>query len=252
MINLLQQAAERGDIRPLDLEIGLFLEKQNSTNSPELLLASTLASAAVAKGHVCLPLDQAGRLLTRKNPGIIPASDSWRNTLLAGPVVGRPGETTPLILDRKNRLYLYRFFHCEKRVADNLQTRVMAMTRVDVDTGRQLLARLFPRQGRNKPASDQLTATALALLKPLLIISGGPGTGKTWTVARILALLQAMTEKPLRIGLAAPTGKAAARLQQSLLLAEKNIDLELTNTSPLQTQTLHRLLGYRPRPDDFR
>jgi len=252
MINLLQQAADRGDIRALDLEIGLFLEAQNSINSPELLLAATLASAAVAAGHVCLPLEQAGRLLTVKNPDIIPAPDSWRNTLLTGPVVGRPGETAPLILDRENRLYLYRFFHCEKRVADTLLSRAVAMTRVDADRGRQLLARLFPQQRQNKPATGQLTATALALLKPLLIISGGPGTGKTWTVARILALLQAMAEKPLRIGLAAPTGKAAARLQQSLLQAEKDIDLKPANTTALQTQTLHRLLGYRPRPDDFR
>jgi exodeoxyribonuclease V alpha subunit len=251
MNNLLQQACSRGDIRPLDLEIGLFLERQSGGRNPELLLAATLASAAVGGGHVCLPLEQAGSLLVRKNPDILPDPDSWRKRLFATPAVGRPGETAPLILDQKNRLYLYRFFLAEQRVAKNLKTRAMALTTVNSNRGRQLLARLFPQQSKER-IDDQHTAAAMALLKPLLIISGGPGTGKTWTVARILSLIQAMAEKPLRIELAAPTGKAAARLQESIRTAEKTIDLQTTTITPLpQAQTLHRLLGYRPMADDF-
>jgi len=251
MNNLLQQARNRGDIRPIDLETGLFLVKQSGSSSPELLLAATLTSAAVGSGHVCLPLAGAGSLLSQKNPELIPEPGLWRQLLLAGPVVGRPGETAPLILDEKNRLYLYRFFAAEERVAEALQQRAMAVSTVDTNKGRQLLARLFPGQ-RSKAAGDQQTAAALSLLKPLLIISGGPGTGKTWTVARILSLIQAMAEKPLRIALAAPTGKAAARLQQSIGNGKANLHPATTSTPLPEAQTLHRLLGYRPDPDDFR
>jgi exodeoxyribonuclease V alpha subunit len=252
MINLLQQACDQGDIRPLDLEIGLFLENQSGLQSPELLLAATLASAAVGSGHVCLPLDRAGLLLAHRDPKLRPDPASWCKKLLATPVVGRPKEMAPLILDEKNRLYLYRFFCCERRIADDLKSRAMAITEVDTDIGQQLLTRIFPQQTKTAPPDDQRTATALSLLKSLLIISGGPGTGKTWTVARILALTQAMAQKSLRVGLAAPTGKAAARLQQSLLQAGKDLDPPLPDSQMLRTQTLHRLLGYRPESDEFR
>ncbi|HHD63518.1 MAG TPA: exodeoxyribonuclease V subunit alpha [Desulfobulbaceae bacterium] len=251
MNKLLQQACSQGDIQPLDLEIGLFLEKQSGGRNPELLLAAALASAAVGSGHVCLPLEQAGSLLVQKNPDRLPDPGSWRKILFATSAVGRPGETAPLILDQKSRLYLYRFFQAEQRVAKNLKTRAMAVTTVNTNKGRQLLAQLFPQQNEER-INDQHIAAALALLKPLLIISGGPGTGKTWTVARILALMQAMSETPLRVGLATPTGKAAARLQESIRSAEKNMDLQTTTTTRLpQAQTLHRLLGYRPMADDF-
>ncbi len=248
MRSLVQQACRQGDIRQLDLEIGLFLERQNGRRSPELLLAASLASAAVGRGHICLPLDQAPGLLSQKNPEIIPDPDAWRDRLLASRVVGREDTTAPLILDSKNRLYLYRFYHCEKRVADSLKARATALSEVDTEAAAQLLGRLFPER---KDVDNQLTAAALALLKPLLIISGGPGTGKTWVVARILWLLQTLSQKPLRIGLAAPTGKAAARLQQSLQQAGDTIGTDGIRLSTLTTRTLHRLLGFRPNADEF-
>ncbi len=247
VITLLQQACKHGDIRDLDLEIGLFLERQSGRRSPELLLAASLASAAVGRGHTCLPLDQATSLLSQKNSTILPDPDKWREILLASTVVGQEDTTAPLILDSANRLYLYRLFHCEKRVADSLKSRAVAISEVDTEAAAQLLNRLFPER---KHVNDQLTAAALALLKPMLIIAGGPGTGKTWTVARILSLLQALTKKPLRIGLAAPTGKAAVRLQQSL--QQSGACADQAPISILQTKTLHRLLGFRPDADAFR
>lgn len=249
MRNLVQQACRQGDIRQLDLEIGLFLERQNRSRSPELLLAACLASAAVGRGHTCLPLNQVHGLLSQKNPEILPEPEDWRDRLLASRVVGREETTAPLILDGKNRLYLYRFYQCEKRVADGLKERAGAVSEVNTEAAAQLFGRLFPER---KEVDDQLTATALALLKPLLIITGGPGTGKTWTVARILWLLQTLAETPLRIGLAAPTGKAAARLQQSIRQAGDTMGTDGIRLSTLTTRTLHRLLGFRPDADEFR
>ena len=249
MLSLLQHALKQGDIRDLDLETGLFLERMNGRRSSELLLAASLASAAVSKGHTCLPLDQAPGLLSQKDPKIFPNPDCWRDSLLASGVVGEEDSTAPLILDGKNRLYLYRFYHCEKRVADSLKARATALSEVDTEAAAQVLGRLFPER---KDVDDQLTAAALALLKPLLIISGGPGTGKTWVVARILWLLQTLSQKPLRIGLAAPTGKAAARLQQSLQQAGDTIGINGIRLSTLTTRTLHRLLGFRPDTDEFK
>lgn len=253
MHTLLQQACDRGEIRLLDLHIGLFLEKLAGryTKKDELLLAGTLVSAAVGNGHVCQPLDQAAELSLQIDPSLIPDPDSWRKALLATPVVGHPGETKPLILDDHNRLYLYRFFQYEEQIAHDLLNRAEGIMEVDDHPARKLLAQLFP--AHNGTNYQQLAAT-LALLKRLLVISGGPGTGKTHTVARILALIQALNvdTKPLRIGLAAPTGKAAARLEESIRNAKESMPPELARNVPEQAQTLHRLLGFRPGADDFR
>lgn len=251
MDKILQHACTNGDIRLLDLHIGRFLEKlaDPDTHNPQLLLAATLAAAAVGNGHVCQPLDHVAHLPLHLQADQLPAPNSWRKQLLATSVVGRPGETTPLILDKCNRLYLYRFFRYEKQIAEDLQRRSTGLLARESDRARQLLDQLFPDQAEN---NDQKTAAGLALLKRLLVISGGPGTGKTHTVARILALVQALHDQPLRIGLAAPTGKAAARMEESIRKAKQSISSELSQAVPEQAQTLHRLLGFRPGADDFR
>ena len=253
MRTLLQQACDRGEIRLLDLHIGLFLKKLGGrcTKKDELLLAGTLGSAAVGNGHVCQPLDKVTELSLQIDSSLIPDPDSWRKALLATPVVGPPGETTPLILDDHNRLYLYRFYQYEEQIAHDLLRRAEGITEVDDHPARELLAQLFPA---HNGTNYQQLAAALALLKRLLVISGGPGTGKTHTVARILALIQALNvdTKPLRIGLAAPTGKAAARLEESIRNAKESMPSELARNVPEQAQTLHRLLGFRPGADDFR
>jgi exodeoxyribonuclease V alpha subunit len=283
----LQQACNLGELRLLDLHLGLFLEKQavdrdgqtsKNTESaggrseyPALLLAATLASAAVGNGHVCYPLGEAPEQpslaeMVAKN---FPCSKKWREELLTTSVVGQPGEVSPLILDAKNRLYLHRFSCYEEFIATALRRR--AATRLDLDpqVASELLARLFPRTEKNSaidcqdyPDYQQLAA-ALALLKPLVIISGGPGTGKTHTVARILAAIQALharhqdkqrgqRKKLLKIALAAPTGKAAARLEESIRKAKLSLPEDLRRDIPEQAQTLHRLLGSRPGAAAFR
>lgn len=255
MRTMLQQACNRGEIRLLDLHVGLFLEKLAGGTRPELLLAGTLVTAAVGNGHVCLPLDQPQAFPLQVPSERIPETDTWADALLATPLVGRPGAVTPLILDQQNRLYLYRLYCYEQQIANDLLSQSGRVREVELEKARQLLTELFPG---GQDADDQKTAAALALLKPLLVISGGPGTGKTYTVARILALRQALhaetkkTEKALRIGLAAPTGKAAARLEESIRQAKTLLPPVLAANIPEQAQTLHRLLGYHPGTDEFR
>ena len=142
-------------------------------------------------------------------------------------------------------------------IAADLRQRAAETSTVDLQRAAELIGQLFPGSGSGKEPDFQQMAAALALLKPLLVISGGPGTGKTHTVARILALLQALhkekqEDKPLRIALAAPTGKAAARLEESIRTAKKGIPDQLSQPIPEKAQTLHRLLGFRPNAAAFR
>jgi len=256
---MLEHACEQGELRRLDLHLGLFLEKQAGQVSqgkqrkhPDLLLAATLASAAVGSGHVCWPLTETTTLPAALSPSLLPEPARWRSSLLASGVVGQPGDTAPLILDQQNRLYLYRLHAGEEFIASQLRQRAAASSATDLQAARPLLARLFPNQ--TEAPDLQQTAAALALLKPLLVISGGPGTGKTYTAARILALLHALHQgdRPLRIALAAPTGKAAARLDESIRAARHTLPDGLGHAMPEQAQTLHRLLGARPGSDAFR
>lgn len=253
---MLEQACEQGEIRLLDLHLGLFLEKQAGQGgkqaNPELLLAAILASAAAGSGHVCWPLAERESLPFSLPTAFLPEPQQWRRSLLRSGVVGQPGETAPLILDQQNRLYLHRFHAAEELIARELLRRAKETSMADPQAARPLLSRLFPHSA-DSPDLQQ-TAAAMALLKPLLVISGGPGTGKTYTVARLLALLQAMHTgpRPLRMALAAPTGKAAARLEESIRAARHALPDELGRHVPEQAQTLHRLLGARPNTEAFR
>ncbi|MBK5968551.1 MULTISPECIES: exodeoxyribonuclease V subunit alpha [Thiorhodovibrio] len=260
----------------------------NPASNPLVLLAAALASHRAGQGDVCLSLpDHAGQPIGGGTVGSdvgvngIPAGDhhdehhgglnsgavgrangrggdeglaappleEWLACLRAAPLIGRPGERKPLILDDAGRLYLARFWYLEEQLADALRAR-LGQWREDVDHGRLRagLERLFP-----PPAAGQIdwqrVAAALAVLRPVCVISGGPGTGKTRTVASVLALLQEQAGTlPLRIGLAAPTGKAAARLSESIAAQKGELDIapEIRAAIPEDALTLHRLLGYRP------
>ena len=244
----LQLSLKKKELRLLDWHTGAFLEKiAGHGPHPELFLAGTLASAAIGNGHVCLPLDQARNMLPPAVRLGVPEHERWRGLLLDTPVVGHPGETAPLILDARNRLYLYRFYRYETFVAKDLLARAALYEQTDVENARKLLQRLFAE----KKSNDQQLAAVLALLKRFIVISGGPGTGKTHTISRILAFLQGLSPRPLRIALAAPTGKAAARMEESIRTAKRSLPDDLADSIPEQATTLHRLLGYRPEVDSF-
>jgi exodeoxyribonuclease V alpha subunit len=218
-----------------------------------LFIAAALASRAVSEGHICVNLaDYAGTLLSfdheaaRNEPA--PALTEWVSLLAASPVVAAQGEERPLVLSG-SLLYLYRYWNYENRLAQQLLHRCAGIA-ADFNTVQagELMTQLF---GAGRDGADwQKIAAAVALLKHFCLISGGPGTGKTSTVIRIAALLAALhADSPFTILLAAPTGKAATRLEESInaLLPGLHCSPEIASGIPKTASTVHSLL--KPIPD---
>jgi len=200
--------------------------------------AARALSLATASGHVCLPL---GELLER--PEADP--DTLRRRLRASGVVGTPAdaEPRPMILDAQDRLYLHRYFDLERRLARRLQRAAAAPPAEVAPAARQQLEALF---GRGDGSVDwQKLAVALALRRRLVVVSGGPGTGKTTTVVNLLACVLAQ-QPDARIALAAPTGKAAARMSEALRQRAAHLPQALRDRLPAEASTVHRLLGAFP------
>ena len=235
---------EFGDV---DLHFGRLMTRLAGVDRPELAAAAALASRATGQGDICVRLaDYAGRAVPALDL-TAPALDTWTRLLRASGVVGLPGEFQPLVLDEAGRLYLYRYWDYEKRLADDLLARAHDVDEVDEALLRIGLDRYF---GDRDP--EQKLAAATAVLRRFCVISGGPGTGKTTTVVKILALLAEQGQGKgqggrLAIAVAAPTGKAAARVQDAMRAALNRLDVDLFTREmmPAEAFTLHRLLGAR-------
>ena len=242
------------NLTDIDRHFAAFICRLAGTGDRRLWLAAALVSQAVGNGHVCLDLGSAVDEASAREDGIgDPAA--WGEELRNWPVVGRPGDFTPLVLDGANRLYLHRYWRYEQELAASLLRRG-AETPAPVDEAllRDGVRRLFPIQGGGE-TDWQLIAALAAVSRRFAVISGGPGTGKTSTVVKVLALLleQAKGDK-FRMALAAPTGKAAARLRESILHERGRIECSETvrELIPADVSTLHRLLGFVPGSSVFR
>jgi exodeoxyribonuclease V alpha subunit len=176
---------------------------------------------------------------------ICPHLEEWLEKLKASPAVGRPGEIRPLILDGRHRLYLYRYWAYEQTIANSIERRIeKPIPDLDLEHLKMILDRLFPKTRPQKVDWPKIAA-AVACLRHFSVITGGPGTGKTFTVSKMLALLlELSTEQQPIIYLAAPTGKAAARLQEAVEQARDHINCAETIKSafPSQVFTIHRML----------
>jgi len=250
----LELLAEQNLLSALDLHFAELMCRLSADSSPELSLAAALASNAIAQGHVCLQLPSwAGSRLG--NPPIysLPSLTAWHNHLRGCAVVGEPGDFRPLILDGQGRLYLQRYWQYEQSIAQQLLRRAATPVTVDENSLRLGLRQLFPQAAPERPDWQKLAAAG-AVLKFFSLISGGPGTGKTSIVVRILVLLQQQAGGNLTIALAAPTGKAAARVQAAIQSAKMSLPLdpELLAGIPDHAATIHRLLGGRPDSSQFR
>ena len=203
---------------------------------------AAMTSAALRSGHVCL--DTTMLAVSDDLESVLPDHNELACRLYKTGVVGRPDERKPLILDDAGRLYLYRYHQYEQNLATALLQKAAVPQAVDEATLQERLQLYFPNSDDNQPDYQQQAAIT-ALKQQLCIICGGPGTGKTSTVVRILALL--LEQSPgLRIALAAPTGKAAARLRESILQAKQNIPCseQIKKLLPDRATTLHSLLGH--------
>ena len=309
MLGVLDNWVERGWLRTLDAAFARFLWTEAPRSPPLLLLAAALASHQLGRGHVCLDLkatleDPAFALsLPPDGPQVLAAVPAqppaevlagvtlaqWRAALAAPDLVSEETAVTdaaegnaPLVLVG-TRLYLRRYWQYEQDVREGIERRFTRAAQLEaalpLDIARAALDALFvPRTGETRAAQAPRTADwqklacALAARSAFSIVTGGPGTGKTTTVVRLLALLQTLAlgrdgqgtpaARPLRIRLAAPTGKAAARLNESIAGAVERLPFDalqahvdavaLRNAIPTVVTTLHRVLGTRPGSRRFR
>ena len=252
---VLEALLEQKVLRPLDVAVARFLHEQSPCADDTVLLMAAFTSQQQASGHLCVELNQSREAL-RGQLGDIPFCGDyadWLATLKDSDLVSDDG-STPLVLDG-SRLYLRRNWSQEVAVAEAIAQRLATPSAMDIDKLREALDRLFP--DTSEQLNWQKVACALASRSAMAIITGGPGTGKTTTVVRLLGLLQslAMGEgQRLRIRLAAPTGKAAARLTESIGDQVEKLDVaaDIRAAIPTEVTTLHRLLGTRPDSRHFR
>lgn len=271
ILSLLNRWVRAGILRPIDLGFATFLLDLDPGADARVILGGALTSWRLGLGHVCLdpsefltdPIaflqlvnpdlteDEADPLWLEleafQDPSRLP---DWIQAFESSKLISKSEEGCPLILDG-GCLYLARNWRHEQSVARRILER-MAHTDSSPFTQRAALDALFPPRNPPTPgANHQKIATALATRGKFLILTGGPGTGKTFTVVRMLALL--LTETPtLRILLAAPTGKAAARLTESIMGSLKSLPESLQERIPTKASTIHQLLGSRKQTRQFR
>lgn len=257
----LRQLIASPEFSDLDRHFAGFIELQSGGNRPLLALAAALVSRARGEGNICLDLAAlAGTPFPEKpaddaKPVKLPALSAWLKELKAAPAVGSPGQFCPLVLDADDRLYLHRYWQYEQSLAAEILRRAGAAgENFDEAALGEKLRALFPAKS-GAEVDWQAVAAFAAAQKKFCVISGGPGTGKTHTLVLILALLLELdATRKLRIAVAAPTGKAAARIQESIrqIKSALNCSDEIKAQLPEDATTIHRLLDYRPDSTSFR
>lgn len=278
---LLAQWQQQGLLRSLDVALAQVLLRCTDTparpSSPstdaDAVILAALLSRYLADGHTCLRLNELATDLKYLRP-VDDQTDTpeplphqwwaqhdvaaWGQRLQESRLVTtQPAQmAAPLVLEG-GLLYLYRLWAAESGIAKILEYRLPTTFALDDETIADLQA-MFPSDGSAEEQEPdwQMLACAMALGGAVTLITGGPGTGKTTTVMRLLALLQQQalractraSAQPLKMALAAPTGKAAARLTESIAeqMQRLNLDAGTEQHIPTQVTTLHRLLGSRP------
>lgn len=287
LLGVLQNWVEQDGLRPLDLALARFIAEQQPQADERLLLAAALLSEANGRGHVCLNLANVlanprhhlkaphslepsatyppvGEQLARMVDGWSLAD--WVASLHTSDAVSRQADAetginnaSPFVLASSTEqplLYLRRYWRYEQHIRQAIEQRLRLPSRHAASAIQPWIEALFADN-----AGWQKIACALALQSRFAIITGGPGTGKTTTVMALLALLQGLARQsgagPLNVQLAAPTGKAAARLSASLSHSLQRLALtgalgDILSLIPTAAVTLHRLLGSQPGSRHFR
>src|SRR5437762_5467529 len=244
-------ATPEPEIHFIDQHFATLMNRLAKVPSPELELAAKLVSNFRGRGDVCVALPAITSTDASKIGGPdVPPLKNWVRKLRASGVVGGPGEFTPLILDKADRLYLQRYWKYEDDLGRNLQARLRDNPMRDFNRTElaKNLEKLFPPQ-----TGLQTVAAFVAATSHLCVISGAPGTGKTRTIVLICALLIALAGKrELNFALAAPTGKAAARLQETIAQTRFSLRLPDEVKLPADASTIQRLLGAKGDSPHFR
>ena len=274
MIREIEQLIASGMLDQFDRYFVRTLQRVAPTATTHALVLAALTRKSVANGHVCLDLkrlvDDGASCKSSLPPGggglgrggnndelgrlQLPSLSELVAELQASPLVSRDDTLAPLVLEG-DRLYLQRYWLYEEELVRDIRGRAANPLPVQEDLLASCLAQLFPTTELDTP---QRKACSGIFRQRLGLITGGPGTGKTTLVTKYLALLllyaQALGEPPPRILLLAPTGKAAARLTESLQNKKgEAVSPELCAAMPGKASTIHRALGYRPEsPTTFR
>lgn len=260
-----QEGAAVDHLLPIDRAFARMVARRAAAGGrahTELLRhTALLVSAERAMGSSCVDLAaHAGRpspdlpVAPDTDPLVFPALTAWTEGLLASGVCASADDTRAceaLLLLDGTRLYLPRYHRAERRLAQAISSRLVNVPTAQLAASIPLFRRLFPDAGRTM--DWQALAAVAALRSPLVFVTGGPGTGKTTVAAKLLALLLA-GDATLHIAVAAPTGRAAARLAEAIGAAAVREDLgeAVTRQLPAAGSTLHRLLGYHPVTERFR
>lgn len=265
-MSLLRELNRTGALRTLDDALANTLRRLDPSTPDAVLAAAALASLAVAQGHAGFDIANPRLLVEADLPW--PDAETWAELLHASRFVAVPdaadaqAAAAPLVFEHspegQGLLYLRRYREYERRLALQLRRIAAQSMHGDIASLLPLFARLFPDAHSD---DRQARAAALALRRALLLVTGGPGTGKTTTIARLLALRIAQAKHagaaPPRIALVAPTGRAAERMADSLRRAAEDmaglgIDAGILAALPASASTLHRLLGTIPDSARFR
>jgi exodeoxyribonuclease V alpha subunit len=296
-LRMLQRAAASGMIRSIDYAMAAFIHGLNpATSSRVLIITTALLSYAESLGHTCLSIDQLldqGLAFLGLSPAVkeypeirssLPKNTIlYRDELLASPLVrletmeglvreGAPlpvmDRGQPLVLSQRGEeliLYWRRHWQSESFIAQTVLKKCEQLLPVDEQKTTELLKLLFPSSQTDTAVVEedwQKVSCALALRSAFTLITGGPGTGKTYTVARLIALVLALREGGLlqKIALVAPTGKAASRLYRSIQSSLMDVGEKLKVQDHIAQQfdrigvakTLHSLLGARKGSRSYR
>lgn len=246
---------DAGVLQSGDVHVARRLTSATGESSGAVLLAVALTVRAARTGSVCIDLDEAAGTLSgltstdddspRPRTLACPNPAEWHAAVRGSRLVtdGPSEDPNRPVRWVDGRVYLHRYWRDEVLIREHVQARTSTPAEVDPDVLDAAASRLFPDAHEEK----QRLAVHTAGTRRLTVITGGPGTGKTTTVTRLLVALHEALGPDLQVALAAPTGKAAARLHESISLEAQHLSPEdRTPLSDLTTSTLHRLLGARP------
>ncbi len=244
MIKLLKKAVRIKILRPIDLYFSQFIAQKNII----IMLVAACISYELRQGNIFLPMEyfeknnffsSVNKNFIKKILTILGAKINWSRELLRHSSVSDGSILTPLVLFKK-KIYLYKMWKSEGNILSFLKNKNKNI-KINQKKCLKILDDLFPEQVKN----IQKIAVALSLISNVSFIIGGPGTGKTTVILKIIIALIKNSKLPIKIQLSAPTGKATARLTEIIKNDIFNIYLSEKEKKylPSHAVTIHKLLG---------